>query len=330
MPSGEDELIARHFRPLATAPGAFSLTDDAATFSPPPGYETVLKTDAIVAGVHFLADDPPDSVARKALRVNLSDLAAKGATPAGCLMTLALPGDISDGWLAAFAAGLKEDCEHYGCPLYGGDTVRTPGPVSISIFAFGVLPLGTMVRRAGAKPGDRIFVTGSLGDAALGLQLRLDPARKQALGLTDSDAKFLIDRYRLPRPRVVLHEAVRAYASASMDISDGLMGDLGKLCAASTASARIEATRLPLSSGARQALCSESALIEQIATGGDDYEILCAVPGDHVQEFRLAAEAVSVPVTDIGEIVSGGGAPQLVAADGKTLAFERLSFSHFR
>jgi thiamine-monophosphate kinase len=330
MPSGEDELIARYFRPLATAPGAFSLTDDAATFSPPAGYETVLKTDAIVAGVHFLTDDPPDSVARKSLRVNLSDLAAKGATPAGCLMTLALPGDISDGWLADFAAGLKDDCERYGCPLYGGDTVRTPGPVSISIFAFGVLPFGTMVRRAGAKSGDRVFATGSIGDAALGLQLRLDPARKLALGLTDVDAKFLVDRYRLPRPRVALHEAVRAYASASMDISDGLMGDLGKLCAASGASARIEATRLPLSSGARQALRSEPALIEPIATGGDDYEILCAIPSAHVQEFRQAAEAVSVPVTDIGEIVTGSGAPQLVTADGNTLAFARLSFSHFR
>ena len=178
MQSGEDRLIARHFRPLATAPGALSLSDDAAFFAPPPGYEVVLKTDAIVAGVHFLPDDPPDSIGKKALRVNLSDLAAKGAAPAGCLMTLALPEAISEGWLESFAAGLKADCEQFACPLYGGDTVRTPGPVSISIFVFGLLPQGTMVRRAGAKVGHRIFVSGSVGDAALGLKLLQEPARK--------------------------------------------------------------------------------------------------------------------------------------------------------
>ncbi len=329
MPSGEDQLIARYFRPLATAPGAFQLTDDAAVFSPPPGYEAVLKTDAIVGGVHFLPDDPPDTIARKALRVNLSDLAAKGAQPAGCLMTLALPGDISGNWLDAFAAGLKDDCERYGCPLYGGDTVRTPGPLSISIFAFGVLPLGTMVRRSGARPGDRVFVTGGIGDAALGLRLLQRPSLKQALGLSDAEAEFLIDRYRLPRPRTALHEAVRAHASASMDISDGLLGDLGKLCGASKVSARIEATRLPLSSGARQALRCEPALIEPVATGGDDYESLCTIAPERVQEFLKAAEASTVPVTDIGEILSGSGEPQLYAADGTALAFARRSFSHF-
>ncbi len=330
MQSGEDRLIARYFRPLATAPGALSLSDDAAFFAPPPGYELVLNTDAIVAGVHFLPDDPPDCIARKALRVNLSDLAAKGAAPAGCLITLALPDNFSESWLEGFAAGLKADCEQFACPLYGGDTVRTPGPVSISIFAFGVLPQGTMVRRAGATPGDRIFITGSVGDAALGLNLLQEPARKTGWQLSETDATFLIDRYRLPRPRLALHDCVRALASAAIDISDGLLGDLGKLCEQSRVSARIDVTSLPLSSAVRQALRCEPALIERVATGGDDYEILCTIAPDRVPGFRAASEAVRVPVSEIGIVTQAGAPPQLVAADGQALVFARPSFSHFK
>src|SRR5689334_7619979 len=158
-PSGEDRLIQRYFAPIAKHPSAFGLIDDAATLTPPPGCDLVLKTDAIVGDVHFCSDDPPDTIARKALRVNLSDLAAKGAAPAGFLLTLALPDGTSDEWLAQFAAGLGSDAETYRCPLMGGDTVRTPGPVVVSVAAFGTLPHGTMVPRGGAKPGDRIFVT---------------------------------------------------------------------------------------------------------------------------------------------------------------------------
>ena len=329
MQSGEDKLITRYFKPLATAQGALALTDDAAFFSPPSGYEVVLKTDAVVAGVHFLPDDPPDGVARKALRVNLSDLSAKGAKPAGCLMTLALPDGISESWLEGFASGLKSDCEQFGYPLYGGDTVRTHGPVSISIFAFGTLPQGSMVRRAGAKTGHRVFVTGTIGDAALGLKLLREPARRMAWNLNDADTKFLIDRYRVPRPRVALAESVRAYASAAMDISDGLVGDLGKLCEVSKVSARIEAKVLPLSSGVRQALRCEPGLIDTVATGGDDYEILCTIAPERVQNFRETAEAAGIPIAEIGEILAGEGPPLLVAADGTPLSFARASYSHF-
>lgn len=329
MQSGEDRLIARHFGPLATAKGALAFGDDAAFYAPPPGYELVLTTDAVVAGVHFLPEDPADTVAKKALRVNLSDLAAKGAVPAGCLMTIALPDNVSDGWLGNFAAGLKEDCEHFGCPLYGGDTVRTPGPVSISIFAFGTLPQGTMVRREGAKAGDHLFVSGSIGDGALGLHLLLEPARKTTWQMSEVDARLLIDRYRLPRPRVGLHDAVRAHASAAMDVSDGLLGDLAKLCQQSQVSARVEVAKLPLSSAARHVLQMDPALIERVATGGDDYEILCAVAPDHCERFRLAAEAAGVPIAEIGQIMEGNAPPQLIAADGKKLEFARTSFSHF-
>src|ERR1700761_5431267 len=173
-PSAEDRLIARYFAPLATHPGAFGLVDDAAAIAPPPGCDLVLKTDGVIAGVHFFPDDPPDAIGRKALRMNLSDLAAKGAKPLGFLMSAALPADVEETWLAAFAAGLGADAERYQCPLLGGDTDRTPGPLSISISAFGAVPQGKMVCRSAAKAGDRVVVTGTIGDAALGVRLRRD------------------------------------------------------------------------------------------------------------------------------------------------------------
>src|SRR6266478_4939029 len=178
--SGEDSLIARYFRPLAADPGAFGLMDDAAILKAS-GDDTVVTTDTIVEGVHFLTDDPPDTVARKALRVNLSDLAAKGATPAGFVLTLALRA-ADDAWLAPFARGLGEDATEFGCPLLGGDTVSTPGPLMISITAFGRVPQGKMIRRNGAKAGDRVVVSGTIGDAALGLGVLKGGAVAAALG----------------------------------------------------------------------------------------------------------------------------------------------------
>ena len=234
--SAEDRLIARYFQPIATHPGALGLSDDAAFIKPPPGCDLVLKTDAIIGGVHFFAEDAADGVARKALRVNLSDLAAKGAKPLGFLLSLALPKETGDGWLAGFAQGLREDAVAFGCPLFGGDTDRTPGPITISIAMFGSVPEGTMVRRAGAKPGDRVFVSGTIGDAALGLVLRKGADWK----LTDAQRQHLLSRYLLPQPRNALAEAVRTHASAAMDVSDGLAGDFAKLCRVSQVAAEID------------------------------------------------------------------------------------------
>lgn len=329
MPSGEDDLIARYFKPIATAPGAMALTDDAASFAPPEGYDLVLTTDAIVSGIHFLPDDPPETLARKALRVNLSDLAAKGAQAAGCLLTLALPEAVDESWLAAFASGLQSDCNLYACPLYGGDTVRTTGPLWLSVTALGTLPRGTMVKRAGAKPGDRIVVTGTIGDGALGLRILRDLDLIRQWSLSDDEAAHLAGRYRVPQPRNALADAVRAHASAAMDISDGLVGDLAKLGDVSGVSARIETARLPLSAAARKALTADPGLIEAIATGGDDYEILAAIPADRLSAFREQALAVGVPVTEIGEVVPGGNRDQVIGADGTELIFARGSFSHF-
>lgn len=327
--SGEDRLIGRYFRPLARDPRALSLIDDVALMAPPPGCDIVLTTDAIVGGVHFLADDPADLVARKGLRVNLSDIAAKGAAPSGYLLTLALPDDTAGRWLAEFSRGLAEDAEAYGCALLGGDTVRTPGQLLVSITMIGVLPAGSMVGRTGARPGDRVFVSGTIGDAALGLRIRKDADLADAWGLDGALRAHLVGRYLLPQPRTALAEVVRRFASASMDVSDGLVGDLAKLCRASGVGATVENGRIPYSAGARAALAADPGLIEPLLTGGDDYEIVCTVPGDRAADFRRAAAAVQTEVTEIGEVTEGARKPIFIDARGRPMAFVQTSFSHF-
>lgn len=327
--SAEDRLIARHFKPLATHPGALGLSDDAAFIKPPAGCDLVLKTDAIIGGVHFFPDDAAHTVASKALRVNLSDLAAKGAKPLGFLLSLALPKETGDDWLADFANGLRGDAVLFSCPLFGGDTDRTPGPAMISIAMFGSVPEGTMVRRAGARPGDLVFVSGTIGDGALGLLVRrgdagatLEPAHRQ----------HLISRYLLPLPRNALAEAVRTHASASMDVSDGLVGDLAKLCRVSQVAATIDVGRVPQSDAAKVVIAAdpskEAELRETALTGGDDFEILCTVPPAKADSFRAAAKAANVSVSEIGVIAAGEGV-QFRDAQGKALTFKRTSFSHF-
>jgi thiamine-monophosphate kinase len=327
--SAEDRLIARYFRPLAKHPGAFGLIDDAAAITPPAGADLVLTTDVIVGGVHFFADDPADQVAKKALRVNLSDLAAKGAKPLGFLLTLALPKAIGEAWLKVFAGGLGADAEAYACPLLGGDSVRTPGPVTISITAFGSLPRGSMVRRSGARPGDRVVMTGTIGDAALGLVQRRVAGAVKRWRLDRTERHHLADRYLLPQPRNAIAEALRLHASAAMDISDGLVGDLGKLCAASGTTAVIEVERLPLSAAARKVVAAERARIDTVLTGGDDYEIVCTVASEKLAPFRAAAAAAGVVVSEIGSMVANSGMPRFLDRDGKVLLFKRPSFSHF-
>ncbi|MGN6460766.1 MAG: thiamine-phosphate kinase [Pseudolabrys sp.] len=322
--SAEDDFIARHFKPLATASGALGLTDDAAFYTPPPGHDLVLTKDALVAGVHFFADDPADRVARKALRVNLSDLAAKGAAPAGFLLALALPPDTGEDWVAAFARGLGHDITHYNCPLFGGDTVRTPGPVTISITAFGLVPSGCMVRRFGARPGDRVMVSGTIGDASLALRVR-----RNAMSVPESAEQYLRERYQLPQPRTALAAAVREHATAAMDVSDGLAGDLAKLCRVSAVSARIALADVPLSDAARTVIAHDQALLQIACTGGDDYEIVCTVPPAQMPAFRALAAAAAVPVSEIGEIIAGDDAPQFLDASDQPVQWHRLSFSHF-
>ncbi|QPF94704.1 thiamine-phosphate kinase [Bradyrhizobium commune] len=326
-PSGEDSLIALYFKPLATDPGAFGLVDDAAILSSA-GEDIVVTTDAVVEGVHYLATDPPDSIARKALRVNLSDLAAKGAEPAGFVLTLALRSK-EDAWLRPFADALGKDAKTFACPLLGGDTVSTPGPQMISITAFGRVPKGRMIGRTGARPGDLILVTGTIGDAALGLDVLTGGAAAGAVASDPAARDALISRYRIPQPRNALAQAVRDHATAAMDVSDGLAGDLTKLCAASGVSATVEVASVPLSTAARDLVARNAVCVETLLAGGDDYEVLCTVSPAQSDALIAAGQAVGVAVTAIGTIVEGRERPRFLDGQGQELALKRLSYSHF-
>jgi len=326
--SGEDQLIDRFFRPIAKHPGALGLVDDAAFLTPPAGSDLVLTVDAVVVGVHFLADDPADSVAKKALRVNLSDLAAKGAKPLGALLSLSMPENTGDDWLAAFARGLGEDCAAFDCPLLGGDMTGTPGLLTISITAIGAVPTGRMVRRKGAQPGDVLVITGTIGDAVLGLKLRREPNNPAFARLNRTARALLADRYLLPQPRVALARSLHEHATAAVDISDGLAGDVGKLAAASGVAARIEAKRIPFSAPARTALSEEPNLVETMLGGGDDYEIAATVPENRLKALQAAGTESGIDVTAIGRIEAGEGVTVL-GLDGQPLALKQASFSHF-
>lgn len=322
---GEFELIARYFRPLAVgAPGALALGDDVALITEKPGAEIVVTADALVAGVHFLADDPPDLIARKMLRVNLSDLAGKGAEPVGYVMTVALPGDTTEEWLARFAAGLAADQAEFGIGLLGGDTTQTPGPMALSVTAFGRVPLGTAPLRRGAKLGDSIWVSGSLGDGALGLGC----LRGAFPGLDRNAADILVDRYRLPQPRLGLGIALRktGLIHAAIDVSDGLVADLGHICEQSGCGADIELDRVPVSAAARAALRIEPGRIDDVLAGGDDYEILFTAAADAAE--RIEAVATAVPLTRIGLIAEGRGVRVRDAA-GKIRPVVRGGYTHF-
>jgi thiamine-monophosphate kinase len=321
----EDDLIAQFFAPMAGQAG-LGLTDDAALVAVGPNEELVVTADALAADVHFFADDPPAAIARKALRVNLSDLAAKGATPAGFLLSLALPKDWREDWLAEFANALADDARAFACPLLGGDTIKSPDVLFLSITAFGTVPCGKMVRRDGARAGDRIYVSGTIGDAAAGLMLHRNLLAKP---LDPGARGFLVDRYLHPQPRLALAPILRAHASAAMDISDGLVGDLAKMLRVSAASARIELPRVPLSDAARAALATDPGLYERLLTGGDDYEILCTVPPHMCDRFEAAAKQALIDVTAIGVVEAGNDAPCFLDKDGTKKDFGRGSFSHF-
>ena len=319
----EDDLIARYFAPLA-GEGGLALKDDAALLTPPAGHDLVLTVDGLVGGVHFFADDPPGPVARKGLRVNLSDLAAKGARPLGFLLTLALPPDWSAKWLADFVAGLGDDSLAYGCPLLGGDTVKTPGPLTLSITAIGAVPTGRMVLRTGARAGDLIYVTGTIGDGALGLQARLGHLPH----INEAAHAHLLDRYLLPRPRLALADAMAGHASGGMDISDGLVGDLSKMLRVSGVTCEVDLSLLPLSAAAREAIEADPRLFEIAVTGGDDYELLASVAPAEASAFEAAAGAARVSVTRVGEVRAGPAPPRFLR-DGGEIVFRHGAFSHF-
>lgn len=326
----EDELIATLFAPLA-GPGGFGLKDDAAVLSAGPGDEIVTTVDALVAGVHFFPEDPPASIAVKALAVNLSDLAAKAAVPSGFLLVLAMPPQTPAEWLHAFAAALGIEATRHGCPLLGGDTVQTPGPLTLSITAFGTVPRDRMVPRTGLKIGDRIYVTGTIGDAALGLTLRSAKPQNVGLGLERlplADRDALCDRYLHPRPRLALVHVLRAHATAAMDVSDGLVGDLRKMLGASDVGGRVDFGRTPFSTAAQRAINLEPHAWSVAVTGGDDYELLVGIPAEKVQAFERDALATGTPVTCLGETVGASGGVLFLDRDGQPLKVDAERFQH--
>lgn len=320
---GEFDLIARYLAPLSRdAAGSFNLTDDAAAIMVPPGHELIMTTDAMVEGIHFLAKDGAERIARKLLRVNLSDLAAKGATPVGYQLVLGLPA-VDDSWLAAFCAGLAQEQKAYGIALYGGDTVRSPTGILLSATAFGHVPAGGMLRRGGAKAGDDLYVTGSIGDAALGLEVKLNHRLFSSANMLVFDS-----RLHLPTPRVAFGQSLRGVARAAMDVSDGLVQDAGHIAATAGLQAVIQADAVPLSMAARQAVLDDPSLLSVVLTGGDDYELLfTAAPEAAVQVGELA-RAAGLAVSRIGRLQSGDGVAVL-DRDGRPLGLAQGGFQHF-
>ncbi|MBT3361102.1 MAG: thiamine-phosphate kinase [Rhodospirillales bacterium] len=319
---GEFEVIRRHFAPLAQSfPGALNLTDDAAVLDVPEGRELVVTSDALVSGVHFLADDPPADIAAKALRVNLSDLASMGAQPLAYTLAAALSDVIDDEWLRAFAEGLGRDQVEFGIGLIGGDTVATPGPLTLSICAFGSVPKGRALRRSGANPGDLVFVSGTIGDATLGLAALTGDLK----GLDEADRNVLVGRYRRPTPRSVLGPGLIGIATAAIDISDGLVADLGHICEVSEVEAVVEASRVPLSAAARK-----NGAIEQLLSGGDDYELLFCAPASAREDVRRAGAIAGVEISEIGRICAGSERTvSIIDKKGRPLEIGDAGFTHF-
>lgn len=322
----EREIIHDIFAPLtAKAPGAAFLNDDAALLD----NNYVVTKDVMIAGVHFLPKDPLDLVARKLLRVNLSDLAAKGAKPVGYVLGCVWPANIKREAIELFAAGLREDQETYRIALYGGDTAlhgAKTAPMTLSATFFGTPPKGGVVRRSGASHGDDLYVSGVIGDAGLGLSVL-----KKELKVTPVDKASLSNRYHLPEPRLSLGAAIAGLATATIDVSDGLLTDAERLANASGLHAQIEAVTIPRSAAAAQWIATQQSrwkALADLASFGDDYEILFAAPAAMRRSVAVAAKASRTEVSRIGVLTRGEGVSLL--DDRETpISFSRKGFDHF-
>ena len=329
---GEFALIETLFAPLAEGfPGALGLKDDAALLEPPMGRSVVVTADAVVAGVHFRPEDPPDLIARKLVRVNLSDLAAMGAEPWAMLLTAAFPDSVDESWIVRFAEGLGADGRSFGVPLIGGDTVATPGPATFSLTAFGLVEQGLALRRSGARPGDILYVTGTLGDSALGLlavtgRLAVTPGESVAVD-------YLVERYHLPRPRLAVGRGLVGLAHACMDVSDGLLQDLSHLCRCSGVGAQVRAEHLPVSPAVawfmdQGAPSGEGTWLETIIAGGDDYELLFSAPPGVEDALARLAAATDTPIAAVGTLTAGDSVIVL-DKEGRGVSFSRWGYQHF-
>jgi thiamine-monophosphate kinase len=331
----EFELIARYFAPLAAGePGALGLIDDAAVLSIESGRRVVVTTDTLVCGVHFLPSDPPETVARKMLAVNLSDLAAMGALPVAYTMSIALPetwtGEVLHRWLGSFAAGLSVIQAEMDVNLIGGDTVATPGPICLTVTALGSVREGAELRRSAAKPGDTIYVSGTIGDAALGLRALTG----RLPNLTDEQRGSLIERYRSPEPRVALGQKLVGVAHGAADVSDGLFADLEHICVASRLSATLQAALIPLSAAAEAAVGADPDLLTSVLTGGDDYELVFTASPDSANAIKIISRDLGLTLTEIGRMdvpTSADERPRVrvVGSDGRQLDLACGGYRHF-
>ena len=321
----EFELIESLLKPLAVnAAGSFSLSDDAAQLpDAPAGHGYIVTKDALAVGVHMRPEDPPGDMARKALRVNLSDLAAMGAQPVGFFLALCLGQNTDETFLRAFVAGLADDVDTYSAPLMGGDIIRQPGPFTVSITAIGSAPRDGVLRRNGATAGDSLWVSGTVGDGALGLLA----AEGKLPSLSESDRAALIERYRIPEPRIALGVGLIGLANACIDVSDGLVSDVEHICEASSVGCSIDAKSVPLSAATQIALDSDNSVLSSVLTGGDDYELAFAVSQGAEDDVMALAETAGVPVTRIGSFRPGDGV-QVFDQSGEAIVFPQTGYKH--
>lgn len=326
---GEFELISRFFAPLADKiPGAFELTDDAAVLTPEAGEDIVVTTDKLVSGIHFPVGDPPELVASRLLAVNLSDLAAMGAKPWVYTLSIALPEECDIHWLKGFAQGLARAQETFSISLVGGDTVSTPGPLSVCLTALGSINKGQELRRSDAKPGDVIYVSGSIGDAALGLRVQ----KGEIQGLAKKHRTALLTRFQQPVPRVQLGAGLRGLAHGVTDISDGLVADLGHICQTSHCNATVRLAQVPFSSSSIAAFALDRALKETAITGGDDYELLFTASPSRGKEIKKLSKDLGLPLTAIGEILEmtgEAGTVQIIDETDKEIPIKKDGYRHF-
>ncbi|MEN2494235.1 MAG: Thiamine-monophosphate kinase [Hyphomicrobiaceae bacterium hypho_1] len=298
----EKDIVQTYLRPLAIGwPGAYDLLDDCASITPAPGQDIIVKTDPIRSGLHFFIDDQPSDIAWKALATNVSDIAAKAARPIAYTLALSFPNSPERNWLESFSTGLAEAQDAFGCILIGGDLDLKSDSLSISVTMFGEIPKGRMLRRGNAQPGDSIFVSGTLGDSAFGLHLRTK--RVSADDITDY-SDLALTRYLRPEPRLGLRSALRSYARAATDISDGLPNDLKSMCGISGLGAYINAEKLPFSAAMQNVAAMDFNRAISLVAKSDDYEILCAVPQENCEKFISSARSGRVKVTKIGEFSS--------------------------
>ncbi len=317
-------LIRTYFSPLSVGfPGSLNLSDDAALIDVPAGKQLVITKDAVNEAVHFLGTEEAALIAKKLLRVNLSDLAAKGATPMCYFVALSIPQEIDARWIEGFAEGLKQDQQEYAIHLAGGDTTKTLGMLCLSLTALGLVDTGRMLKRSTAIAGDDVYVSGTIGDAALGLM-----SLNGELNPTFERDDELEQRYFLPQPRVALGQKLISVVHACMDISDGLVQDLGHLCEASGTGATIHASQIPLSRSAASLVNRYPDLRERIITGGDDYELLFTAPASAEQQLATLARETDTPITKIGKVTAGKGVTLLDKND-LPIILKKTGYKHF-